>query len=314
MKKLLILTLPLFFLSCVTKQKYQQALESTDYLEAEILSLKQIKTENRLLAKDLARLEVQYRKAAQDLEQCGSQIQSLNEGNTELVRSYNSLLERNTTLLNNSSTEIRALSEKLSAREYDIFQRTKQLDSLETALKGQEAASTGWNAKINELQAALYQKDAAVNDLRTKIDMALSNFSAADLSIIPRDGKLYVSLSQNLLFKSGSDRIESQGALALQQVASILRANPELQIAVEGHTDNVGNPDKNWKLSTERANSVVKILTKNGVNPRNITSAGRSMYHPVVPNDTEVHKAQNRRVEIILTPKLDELYKIMKGN
>jgi len=312
MKKLLLLMLPLLFTSCVTTQKYQEAVESKDYLEAEILSLKQIKTENRLLAKDLARLEVQYRQAVENAETANTRIHSLESGNAELLNRYNGLLERNKTLLGNSSSEIRALSEQLAAREYDVFQRTRRLDSLQNALQSQESASSGWNAKINELQNALHQKDAKVNELRQKINQALANFSAADLSVIPRDGKLYVSLSQNLLFKSGSNRIDPQGALVLQQLGAILRNNPDLQIAVEGHTDNRGTPEYNWKLSTERANSVVKILTGNGVSPRNVTASGRAMYHPIVPNDTDTHRAQNRRVEIILTPKLDELYQIMK--
>lgn len=313
MKKLLLFMLPLLFASCVAKQKYQDAVESKDYLEAEILSMKQIKSENRLLAKDLARLEVQFRQAAKNSEDSNNRIYSLEAGNAELLNRYNGLLERNKTLLGNSSTEIRALSEQLASREYEVFQRTRRLDSLEQALQNQSSSSDGWNAKINELQTALQQKDAKVNDLRQKINQALASFSAADLSVVPRDGKLYVSLSQNLLFKTGSDKIDPKGALALQQLGAILRNNPDLQIAVEGHTDNQGKPEYNWKLSTLRANSVVKILTGNGVNPRNVTSSGRAMYHPLVPNDTEAHRARNRRVEIILTPKLDELYQIMKG-
>jgi chemotaxis protein MotB len=148
--------------------------------------------------------------------------------------------------------------------------------------------------------------------LRTNLNQALLGFTAADMSISEKDGKLYVSLSQNLLFKTGSDQIDFRGKNALKQVAEALNANPDIDIMVEGHTDSDGAPAANWDLSVRRATAVVKILSDFGVSPARMTAAGRGLYAPVAPNDSAANKALNRRTDIILSPKLDQLYQMIK--
>ena len=151
-----------------------------------------------------------------------------------------------------------------------------------------------------------------MEQLRLSLDNALRGIDATDLTREERNGKIYVSLSQKLLFKAGSDQVDPKGVQALEKLAKALGANPNIEIVVEGHTDNAGAVDYNWELSTRRATSVVKILAINGVAPDRLTAAGRGMHHPVVPNTTDANRAKNRRTEIILSPNLDKLYEMSK--
>lgn len=298
--------------SCISTKKHQELQDRYTLLQANQKEDANTKRENELLQNDILRLEGQQKQQQVALEEATVLAQSLQANYGELSSRYNSLLERNKILLESSSSEIRGLSERLALQEDELFKRQRALDDYQKNLESRETDFEGWKAKVNDLQKALYEKDARVNELQRKINLALSNLSAADLTVTPRDGRLYVALSQNLLFQSGSDYIGGAGQSALKQLASILRTNPEMEITVEGHTDNVGSSDTNWRLSTSRANSVVRILTDNGVTPSRITAAGRAFYVPLAPNDTEANRSKNRRVEIILTPKLDELYNIIR--
>ena len=315
MKKIFPIVIVILFVftsSCVTTKKHQELQDKYTYLQSEQQDLLNAKRENELLQNDVIRLEGLRKSQQVALEEATVLAQSLQANYGELSSRYNSLLERNKILLESSSSEIRGLSERLAQQEDELFKRQRELDNYQKNLESRETDFDAWKAKVNDLQKALYEKDARVSELQRKINLALSNLSAADLTVTPRDGRLYVALSQNLLFQSGSDYIGAAGQNALKQLASILRTNPEMEITVEGHTDNVGSSDTNWRLSTSRANSVVRILTDNGVAPSRVTAAGRAFYAPLAPNDTEVNRSKNRRVEIILTPKLDELYNIIR--
>lgn len=174
--------------------------------------------------------------------------------------------------------------------------------------------------KIRELQMALEKKDKSVQDIQKKVSDALIGFKANGLNVETRYGKVYVLLPESLLFKSGSKSIGAKGKEALRQLAMILNANPDIDINVEGHTDNVPYHPKskealvedNWDLSVLRATSVVKELTDYGVSPLRITAQGRGMFMPVNSANTTEGRAQNRRTEIILSPKLDELLKVIE--
>ena len=174
--------------------------------------------------------------------------------------------------------------------------------------------------KIQELEKVLKEKEKAVNDIRNKVSQALLNFKENDLTIDIKNGKVYVSLAEQLLFGSGSIEVDKKGVDALKQLATVLRNNPEINIMVEGHTDNVPISRKsqymqnNWDLSVLRATSIVDILTEAGVEPSKITAAGKGEYLPLNPNDSPEGKQKNRRTEIILTPELDELFQILEAN
>lgn len=170
--------------------------------------------------------------------------------------------------------------------------------------------------RIENLQALIDQQRKSTRELREKMSNALQGFSPSDLSVSEKNGKVYVSLSENLLFPSGSAVVNNKGKDALNKLAAVLIVNPDIAVNIEGHTDTVpirGRYEDNWALSTARASSIVRVLTNNyKVDPVRVIASGHSCYDPVDTNVTAEGRAKNRRTEIILVPKLDELYKLME--
>ena len=168
--------------------------------------------------------------------------------------------------------------------------------------------------RIRELEKILEEKEQAVNDLKAKVSNALLNFKENDLTVEIKNGKVYVSLAEQLLFGSGSIKVDEKGVVALKQLARVLNENNDINILVEGHTDNVpvsrtgAYMKNNWDLSVMRATSIVNILTEEGVAPERITASGRGEFIPLTTNKDADGRKKNRRTEIILTPELDELY------
>jgi chemotaxis protein MotB len=170
--------------------------------------------------------------------------------------------------------------------------------------------------RLKDLQNLIQSQKDILNKLKSDIAGALINFKADELSVYVKDGKVYVSLQEKLLFKSGSDIVDPKGKEALGTLALVLNNTPNINIMIEGHTDSIPiHKEKfqdNWALSTSRANSIVRILTNDyGVDPHSITAAGRSRFFPIQSNDTEAGRAANRRTEIILSPNLTELFKLL---
>ncbi|HAA20832.1 MAG TPA: hypothetical protein DCP28_19505, partial [Cytophagales bacterium] len=175
-------------------------------------------------------------------------------------------------------------------------------------------------ARVSELEQVIADKEAATDALRQKVSQALLSFAESDLTVEVRNGKVYVSLSEDLLFQSGSASVDPKGVDALRKLAGVLLDNQDISITVEGHTDDVplGRSSTylkdNWDLSVLRATSIVRILTNAGVPPSNVIASGRGEFIPVASNETPEGRANNRRTEIILTPKLDELFSILESN
>src|SRR6185295_2581885 len=210
-------------------------------------------------------------------------------------------------LLNNSGKLNRDMAiqkEQLFAIQENLDRTRKLNDSLGTSLAEREK-------KVRELETVLSNKDKAVQDLKNKISDALLNFKENDLTVNVKNGKVYVSLAEQLLFGSGSIEVDSKGITALQQLAKAIKDQKDIQIMVEGHTDNVPIGKKspymqdNWDLSVMRATSITKILTKAGVSANQITASGKGEFLPLVANSSDVNKQKNRRTEIIITPDLD---------
>jgi chemotaxis protein MotB len=172
--------------------------------------------------------------------------------------------------------------------------------------------------RLKEVEEALKKRDAATNALKDKLQQALLGFQNSGLTVDIRDGKVYVSLADKLLFPSGSITIDEHGKLALQQLAAVLNKETDINIAVEGHTDikkiiNLGQIKDNWDLSVLRATSVTRYLTEvQKIDPKRLTATGKSQYQPIDPGTTPDALAKNRRIEIVLSPKLDELYNLIK--
>ncbi|TGE24545.1 cell envelope biogenesis protein OmpA [Hymenobacter aquaticus] len=209
----------------------------------------------------------------------------------------------------------------------NLLNKNQQVNQLNDNLSGAQQANSRLSAdlrskeeRIAEMQRILDQKDAAVKALRQKVGDALLGFNANDLTVNVKNGKVYVSLSEQLLFKSGSTKVDPKGQEALKKLATALQGNQDVNVLVEGHTDNVplkgvvSGAKDNWDLSVLRATEITRLLTEAGLNPAQVTPSGRSQYVPVAANTTPAEKALNRRTEIILTPKLDELFQILEAN
>jgi chemotaxis protein MotB len=169
-------------------------------------------------------------------------------------------------------------------------------------------------AKEEEIVA----KKEEIRSLKESISNALLAFEGKGLTIIEREGKVYVTMETDMLFQSGSWNIGAEGEKAVNALGNVLADNPDVTVLIEGHTDNEpfkgsGNINNNWDLSTKRATAIVEILRNNKkINPKNLTAAGRGEYDPVADNATIEGKAKNRRIEVIITPKLDEVFKLIK--
>ena len=316
---LLLVLLTSLMMSCVSTKKYDELAFQKRQLEAEKSELTEEVTSQNAMISALREKETMLTQRESELASTKSQLTALQESQKDLMRKYDELLSQNNEVLDNASQEKAALAEELSAKQQELDQKERELRFLEMKLQSQEENLVTLQEdvrvrerKLLELTEELNARDSMMQMLRASIDEALRGFSDADLTVSEFNGKVYVSLSQNLLFAKGSDVIDQQGLNAIRKLANVLKDNPEIQINVEGHTDSDGSPAKNWDLSVTRATSVVKALTGAGLDPGQVTASGRGLYYPRVPNDTEENKAINRRTEIILSPNLDALYSLLE--
>jgi chemotaxis protein MotB len=211
------------------------------------------------------------------------------------------------------------LQMKLSGQENINENQSAQLSQKERDLQNKNKDLQEKERMLQEMQAIIARQDALTKKLNQTLRDALVGFNSDELTMEIRDGKVYVSMSDKLLFKSGSNAVEPKGVEALKALADVLNKNPDIQILVEGHTDNV--PIKtavykdNWDLSVARATSITRMMNeKYGVAATRMTASGRGEYFPKASNDTPEGKAKNRRTEIILSPKLDEIMNLLNSS
>ena len=256
------------------------------------------------------------------------EIAALQQQNSDLTKSRDQLTLEKSALAADKARNEEALRGTLLSKNQQVNQLNQNLGDAETDIKNKnadlqskDADLQSKNARIADLQNALAQKDAATKALRQRVSDALLGFNAQDLQVSVKNGKVYVSLSEQLLFKSGSVKVDPKGQDAIKKLATALKDNKDVNVLVEGHTDNVpikgttaSGAKDNWDLSVMRATEITRLLTTAGMDPAQVTPSGRSMYMPVVANDTPANKALNRRTDIILTPKLDELFSILGQN
>lgn len=214
------------------------------------------------------------------------------------------------------NSEYSNLSEKYSKLSQTAGNLNSDLNNLSNDLSNKNATLSAKEAQLRNLQSILRRQDSILNALNNSVKNALLGFNPDELSVEMKNGKVYVSMSDKLLFKSGDASVENKGKEALKKLAEVLNKNGDIGISIEGHTDNV--PIKtaiykdNWDLSTARANNVVRLLSvEYGMDAHRLTASGRGEYYPVADNNTTEGKAKNRRTEIVLSPKLDELMKLI---
>ncbi|MDN4166264.1 OmpA family protein [Cytophagales bacterium LB-30] len=294
------------FSGCVTQKKYDELLANKVKLEAEKAELEGISQNQKA---DLEKTRAERDDLAAKYAKSSKELDSLQKEHTKLSGYYDNLLN-NSGKLNRDLKEQR---DQLLALEENL--------SLSKARNEELAANLAEREKrVSELERILEEKDKAVNALKQKVSEALLSFKENDLTVEIRNGKVYVSLAEQLLFKSGSTKVDPKGVSALQQLAKAVKDNQDINILVEGHTDNVpiGRTSQymndNWDLSVMRATSIVRILTESGVSPAQVTASGRGEVAPITDNTSAEGRQKNRRTEIILTPKLDELFQILESN
>jgi chemotaxis protein MotB len=213
--------------------------------------------------------------------------------------------------------KIRLLENKIIEYDQMISSNLSEKEKLNLQLKKKNDDLREREKKINELDSIAKRQSAALTDVMNKINSVLVSFKKDELSVEMKDGKVYISLADKLLFPSGSATLDERGQNAIGMLAGVIKEQPTLDIIIIGHTDSV--PIKtncfkdNWDLSVSRANSVVRILTETyKVNPVQIMAAGKSQYYPVATNETKEGRALNRRIEIVILPKIDQLYNLIQ--
>jgi chemotaxis protein MotB len=243
---------------------------------------------------------------------------TLRSDSTELANS-NSKLRQNISSLNDQIASLQKNIDDLNAKVSDLKSQNSRLGQQtaeqQNKLSQSEQSLQQQKQKLEQLQDLLNQQKQASEDLKNKMSEALKGFNSNELSVYNKDGKVYVSLSEQLLFPSGSAVVNPKGVDALSKLAAVLNLNNDVAVNIEGHTDSIpirGRYQDNWDLSTARANAIVRILVNNyKVDPTRVISSGHSYYEPVASNSTPDGRAKNRRTDIILSPKLDEMYKLL---
>lgn len=302
--------------SCVSKKIYNDLENKFADLKKENRKLSDdndalTKAKNQLET-DSAKLKADYDKLKAERDKLQADYAATDKSLKTLQASYNALEKDSNDALSANINKNRELLAKLEAKEKSLAAEQDRLNKLKADL---DASSK----RLSELEAYIAAKDANMKKLKETLMKSLKAFDGKGLTVHEKDGKVYVSMENKLLFQTGSWSVNAEGRTAVVEVGKVLAQNPDLSILIEGHTDDDkitgslgGGIENNWDLSTKRATAIVNILSENkGVNKQNLTAAGRGEFAPLMSNDTPEGKAKNRRIEIILTPKLDEISKML---
>ncbi len=313
------------FTSCVSKKVFED-------LESKYARLRK---ENRTLSSDLADAKKELKKYKADYENTKSTLDQTTAERDRLASenaaakaslktlqdSYDALEKNSSTSLAENAQKNRELLAQLEEKQRELASNQAALETEHNRLEQLERDLAARSSRIDELESLIKAKDANLQRLKDAISKALTDFEGKGLTVEQRDGKVYVSLENKLLFDSGSWTVGTNGRTAVVELGKVLAQNPEIAVLIEGHTDDVpyagsGNLSGNWDLSAKRATAIVTILRENkSIDPKNLTAAGRGEYAPIAPNTTADNKAKNRRIEVILTPKLDEVTQLLnEGN
>jgi len=330
MRKIVYILVGAFLLgSCVPTGEFTQLSNKTNSLQKDRDELmaenEKLTVENREMKARIDHVEEQQKRIIEDSIRIHNRVGELEKEVAQLERQYADLESTHDALLRGNARETRRLLNELQTTQEDVSKKEQLLKELEANVAGQrqdvnrlQAELEARNARLMEMEEMLYQKDKVLDDLREKVAEALMGFEGQGLTVTRKDGKVYVSLDEKLLFKSGSTVVDPNGVNALQQLAVVLASNPEINIMIEGHTDDVpfrkgASVKDNWDLSVLRATSIVRILLDgSGIEPTRLTVAGRGEFLPVDPAKTTEARRRNRRTEIILSPDLSEVFEILE--
>jgi chemotaxis protein MotB len=319
----------LFSVSCVPGKKYsslqdtsRQFMNERDAFKSDNIGLEM---QNKELKAKLATLEKQIGSSEQDIAAAQSErdkaldsYNRLSSKYTELQNAQEDLIKGNVKETQKLLTQLQEAQSNLQKKEDLLRQLSQNLDTKKASLDELTFELEKRNARLAELEKVLDAQKKIVQDLKNKVSEALLGFENNGLTVTMKNGKVYVSLDEKLLFKSASWDIDANGKNALKKLAGVLEKNPDIQVTIEGHTDNVPyHPENsqlkdNWDLSVKRATTVIRVLLEGSrIDAKRLTAAGRSQFSPVDERKTDDARQKNRRTEIVLTPDLTELYNLI---
>ena len=309
--------LSLLFVSCVPVKKYEELVEKEKQCSEE---LEKYKNDALNFEADATDLRSKHALLTKQVTQLKTDTTELGGNYRTLLAKYDKLAKINEALETNygklrltGAEESASLHADLTAKQLELQRKEDKLLTLEKELIEKQALLSEREQRVNELEKIIRDQDAAAQRLKEKVSNALKGFINKGLKVEERNGKIYVSLEAKLLFQSGSTSVENEGKTALIDLARVLESETELEIIVEGHTDTdkmagTKHPKNNWELSVLRSTAVIEIMLGNSnLKPSQVMAAGRSEFLPVDIND----KAKNRRIEIIISPNLNELYELI---
>jgi chemotaxis protein MotB len=314
--------------ACVPARQFEDLQNLQKECENNLSELRQkfsqLDNEHKELKELAATIEKRNSQLRNDTAIMGKNYNTLKRTYADLNASYKMLSSNKSKQIAMAAEENRKLLGNLNELETDLQNREDELrkerarlDGLNQELNQSKTALASREQRLNELENIISTKDSLMSSLKNKVSNALLGFKGKGLGIEQKNGRVYVSLDNSLLFASGKWMADEKGKVAINNLAQVLADNPEIQILIEGHTDNVpfgarSEIKDNWDLSVMRATSIVKLLQENkNINPNRFTAAGRGEFVPVASNETKEGKAENRRIEIILTPDLGPLFKLL---
>lgn len=295
------------------KTQREELTKKVNTLDEDITALnKQIDEQNKrmeVLKKDTSIHGNSYRLISRNYDQLDKTYRELLEAQERVKKGSQEEARRLLIEIEQTRRDLQEKEDQLNRLQFTLTEKENSLAQLENTLKDRES-------RVKELQSIVNQQDSASKALRNKLQSALLGFQDKGLTVNMRNGKVYISLENELMFRSGSWEVGTEGKKALTQLAEVLIENPDIDILVEGHTDTDkftgrGDLKDNWDLSVKRATEIVKILENNKVNPTSLTAAGRGEHIPLISANTPDAKKKNRRTEIILSPKLNELFNLL---
>ncbi len=301
--------------SCVSKKVYTDLENKFAELKKENRKISDqnedlLKAKNKLEL-DQASLQKEYDKVKAERDKLQADYAAASANLKTLQGSYAALEQNSNDALKTNMDKNRELLAKLEAKEKALAAEQDRLNKLMSDFKER-------SERVAELEGMIAAKEASMKKLKETLSKALNAFEGKGLTIEQKNGKVYVSMENKLLFQTGSWAVGTEGKKAVVEVGKVLAQNPDISVLIEGHTDNdkfagaMGQIENNWDLSTKRATAIVNILSENkSVIKQNLTAAGRGEFAPIASNDTAEGKSKNRRIEIILTPKLDEISKML---
>lgn len=324
------LCVSIFLVSCVSPKVFNELKDQQNSTKLESQAIKRenilLETENTELLDKIERSQAIVDQLKKDTTEIGLNYRKTLSSFNDLSNSYDLLSEKNSRIISKKVEESRRLLEELQIAKDDLQQKEDKLTNLQQSLTAQQkrllktqSELESRELKVTELQSIINKKDSVLLALKERISAALLGFEGDGLTITQKNGKVYISLEEKLLFASGSWTIDTRGEEALSKLAKSLESQKDINVLIEGHTDNIpfggrGQIKDNWDLSVVRATAIVRIITSNSnISMDRLTAAGRGEFVPIAENTTKEGRRANRRIEIILTPKLDDLYQLLEN-